>query len=238
MLDFSAFRVLTFDCYGTLIDWEAGILSCLRPLLQSHGHSLSDDQILELYAKFELDQESGQYIPYRRVLENVVRAFGQHLRFTPSTEEAATLPNSLKAWQPFPDTIAALRALKSRYQLAIISNTDDDLFAQTAKLLQVPFDYVITAQQAGSYKPSHQNFELTLNRIGRSKREVLHVAQSRYHDIAPARELGLANIWINRGKHGSDATRPGNAQPDLELPDLASLAQLAAGATAQSRSAS
>lgn len=234
MLDFESFRVLTFDCYGTLINWEAGILGCLRPLLQSHGRTPPDAQILDLYASFELEQEGGTYLPYRRVLENVVGAFGREFGFTPTDEEAASLPNSLKTWQPFPDTVGALRELKSRYQLAVISNTDDDLFADTAKLLQVPFDHVITAQQAGSYKPSHKNFELALRRIGRPKNEVLHIAQSRYHDIAPARELGLANVWIRRGDHSSRATRPGEAQPDLDLPDLASLARLMAASRSHS----
>ena len=226
MLDFDSFRVLTFDCYGTLINWEAGILGCLRPLLQSHGKNLSDDQILQIYAGLEREQESGEYIPYRRVLENVVLGFGQKLGFCPTQVEAASLPESLKVWQPFPDTVEALRTLKSRYQLVILSNTDDDLFAHTAKLLEVPFDHVITAQQAGSYKPSPRNFELALKRVGRPKSEVLHVAESLHHDIAPARELGLATVWIHRRKKGFGATWPGDAQPDVELPDLASLADL------------
>jgi 2-haloacid dehalogenase len=232
MLDFSSFRVLTFDCYGTLINWEAGILGCLRPLLQRHGLEVPDDRILELYAKLESEQESGAYLPYRRVLENVVRGFGEDFGFNPSNQEVASLTESLKTWPPFLDTVEALRRLKSRYQLAIVSNTDDELFAETAKLLEVPFDHVITAQQAGSYKPSHRNFELALQRIGRPKNEVLHVAQSRFHDIAPARELGIANVWINRRQKPGGATRPGEAVPDLELPDLASLAQLAVGPAA------
>jgi len=236
MLDFSRFRVLTFDCYGTLINWEAGILECLRPLLHAHGQRPSNDEILELYARLELEQETGEYMPYRRVLQNVVRGFGQNFGFTPTAAEVASLPDSLKRWQPFADTVSALRALKTQYQLAVISNTDDDLFAETAKVLEVPFDHVITAQQAGSYKPSHKNFELAFSRIGRPRQEVLHVAQSRYHDIAPARELGIANVWINRRKQGSDATRPGDAQPDLTLPDLASLAELAGGKLTKSRS--
>src|SRR5215469_897740 len=117
MLDFDSFRVLTFDCYGTLINWEAGILGCLRPLLQSHGKNLSDDDILQIYAGLEREQESGEYIPYRRVLENVVLGFGRKLGFSPTQAEAASLPESLKSWQPFPDTVAALCTLKSRYQL-------------------------------------------------------------------------------------------------------------------------
>jgi 2-haloacid dehalogenase len=234
MLDLSSFRVISFDCYGTLIDWETGILGCMRPILDAHGQKRSNDEILELYGKLELAQESATYLPYRRVLENIVRGFGEAWDFTPTHGEIASLPQSLKSWQPFPDTVAALQALHTRYRLAVISNIDDDLFAATAKLLEVPLDYVITAEQAGSYKPSHRNFELALQRIGCPKRELLHVAQSRYHDIVPARALGIANIWINRQKKQADATVSADVKPDLELPDLASLAQLADGSRAHS----
>ena len=134
-----------------------------------------------------------------------------------------------RSWKPFPDTVAALKKLKSRYKLAIISNTDDDLFADTARLLEVSFDWVITAQQAGSYKPSHHNFKLALERIALPPEQVLHVAQSIYHDIVPARELGLATVWVNRraGKHGEGATKAAQGQPDLEVPDLKTLAEMA-----------
>jgi len=229
MLDFGRFRVLTFDCYGTLIDWESGILAALGPLLAAHGKSLADDKLLELFGGLEAEAEAGEYQSYRKVLEGVARGVGRRLGFEASEQEARSLPESLKNWPPFPDTVAALRKLKSRFKLAIVSNTDDDLFAHTARRLEVPFDWVITAQQAGSYKPSHNNFRLALERIARPADEVLHCAQSIYHDVVPARELGLATVWVNRrGAKGGGATKAARGQPDVEVPDLKTLAEMAA----------
>lgn len=230
MLDFSQFEFLTFDCYGTLIDWEAGILAALRPILSAHLIELDDEEILRLYGESEAEAEAGKFKIYRKILEGVVEKFGQKLGFPPSTAEVQSLPNSLQNWPPFPDTIAALRQLHSRYKLAIISNTDDDLFAATAQLLQVPFDAVITAQQARSYKPSLNNFQLALQRICRPKEKILHVAQSLYHDVVPTRALGWKNVWVNRRKNlpGPGATVPAKIDPDLEVPSLQALADLAA----------
>ncbi len=228
MLDFSRFRVLTFDCYGTLIDWESGILAALGPLLAAHGKPLADDKLLELFGELEAEAEAGEYQSYRKVLEDVARGVGRRLGFETSEQEARSLPESLKNWPPFPDTVAALKKLKSRYKLAIVSNTDDDLFAHTARLLEVPFDWVITAQQAGSYKPSHNNFRLALERIALPPGQVLHCAQSVYHDVVPARELGLATVWVNRrGAKGGGATKAAQGQPDVEVPDLKTLAEMA-----------
>ena len=228
MLDFGRFRVLTFDCYGTLIDWESGILAALGPLLAAHGKSLADDKLLELFGGLEAEAEAGEYQSYRKVLEGVARGVGRRLGFEASEQEARSLPESLKNWPPFPDTVAALGKLKSRFKLAIVSNTDDDLFAQTARLLEVPFDWVITAQQAGSYKPSHRNFKLALERIALPPDQVLHCAQSIYHDVVPARELGLATVWVNRrGAKGGGATKAALGQPDVEVPDLKTLAEMA-----------
>lgn len=230
MLDFRRFRVLTFDCYGTLIDWESGILGALGPLLAAHGKSLADEKLLELYGELEAEAEAGEYQSYRKVLEGVARGVGRRLGFEPSNQEARSLPESLKNWQPFPDTVAALKKLKSHYKLAIVSNTDDDLFADTARLLEVPFDWVVTAQQAGSYKPSHRNFKLALERIALPPDQVLHCAQSIYHDVIPARGLGLAAVWVNRrGAKGGGATKAAQGQPDLEVPDLKTLAEMAVG---------
>lgn len=228
MLDFSRFRVLTFDCYGTLIDWESGILGALGPLLEAHGKSLAGDKLLELFGELEAEAEAGEYQSYRKILEGVARGVGERMGFETSEEEARALPESLKQWPPFPDTVAALRKLKSRYKLAIVSNTDDDLFAQTARLLEVPFDWVITAQQAGSYKPSHNNFRLALERIALPPDQVLHCGQSIYHDVIPARELGLATVWVNRrGAKGGGATKAAQGQSDLEVPDLKTLVEMA-----------
>nr|MDP9263724.1 HAD-IA family hydrolase [Acidobacteriota bacterium] len=198
------------------------------PLLAAHGRSLADDKLLELYGELEAEAEADEYQSYRNVLETVGRGIGKRLGFETSEQEARSLPESLKNWQPFPDTVAALKRLKSRFKLAIVSNTDDDLFAHTARLLEVPFDWVITAQQARSYKPSHRNFQLALERIALPPDQVLHCAQSVYHDIVPARALGLATVWVNRrGAKGGGATKAAQGQPDLEVPDLKTLAEMA-----------
>ena len=168
-------------------------------------------------------------MPYRRVLEQVVRDLAAKWGFSTSPDEQHSLPESLKTWQPFPDTVAALRRLHRRYKLAIISNTDDDLFAHTAKLLEVPFDFVTTALEVRSYKPSFNNFQRALEKMTVGKDRVLHVAQSLHHDIEPTRTLGIHSVWVNRrqGKSGTGATVESSAKPDLEVPDLKTLADLA-----------
>ncbi|MGB7554595.1 MAG: haloacid dehalogenase type II [Candidatus Korobacteraceae bacterium] len=228
MLDFDHFEWLSFDCYGTLIDWETGLLGYLRPLLMSKGHSLTDARILNLYSEFEPRAQSGDYKSYREVLAQVVRDFARELRFAVSTGEANGLAESIRNWQPFADTDAALRRLQSRYKLAILSNIDDDLFANTSPKLTVCFDAVVTAQQVHSYKPSLNNFEALLRRFQIPRERLLHVAESLYHDVVPAHTLKIATVWVNR-RQGKDAaaTKLGEAHPDLEVPDLAKLAELA-----------
>lgn len=231
MLDFSRFEILTFDCYGTLIDWERGILAALRPVLDRHGITLPDQQVLELYGELESAAERGAYRPYRDVLAAVMGGFGSRLGFTPSPEERAALAASVGEWPPFPDTVEALQALSRRFRLVILSNIDDDLFALSARHLAVEFAAVITAQQVGSYKPDLRNFHLALAQLGTSPDRVLHVAQSLFHDIAPAQAVGLTTVWINRrhDRPGFGATPPATARPDLEVPDLRTLAYLATG---------
>ncbi len=229
MHDFSKFECLTFDCYGTLINWETGILAALKPLLAAHNRELGDQKLLELYGNLEAQAEAGEYRSYRQILRFVTQRIGSRLSFALHENEIDTLPNSLPRWPAFPDTVEALQRLKSRYKLAIISNTDEDLFAETAKTLEVPFDFVITAQQAHSYKPSHHNFELALQTIGLPRERILHCAQSIFHDIVPARQLSIANVWVNRraGRAGSGATRPAQETPDLTVMSLKELADLA-----------
>jgi len=229
MLDFSRFEILTFDCYGTLIDWETGILSGLHRILSSHGKQIDDAAILKLYGDFEQRSEQGAFRPYREVLESVVRQFGEKFRFTPSPEEVRSLPDSLPAWIPWPDTVSALRQLKTRFRLAIFSNVDDDLFAGTRPQLQVDFDEVVTAQQAQAYKPSLKLFELALSRIKTPAHRVLHVAQSVYHDVVPAQSLGLATVWVNRpsARPGVGAVKAAEAKPDLTVSSLSELAAAA-----------
>lgn len=229
MLDFTRFEILTFDCYGTLINWEAGILSALHRVLSAHGKKMDDPTILELYGDFELRSEQGTFRPYREVLESVVRQFAAEFHFTPSAAEIRSLPDSLPTWKPWPDTVAALRQLKTRFRLAILSNVDDDLFAATRPQLGVDFDEVITAQQAQAYKPSLKLFELALSRINAPAHRVLHVGQSIYHDVIPAQSLGLATGWVNRpsARPGVGAVKPAEANPDLTVSSLAELAAAA-----------
>ncbi|MFZ1139498.1 MAG: haloacid dehalogenase type II [Candidatus Sulfotelmatobacter sp.] len=229
MLDFTRFEILTFDCYGTLIDWEAGILSALHRVLSTHGKKIDDATVLKLYGDFEQRSERGAFRPYREVLQSVVRQLAAEFHFTPSVEEMRSLPDSLPTWKPWPDTVASLRELKTHFRLAILSNVDDDLFAGTRPQLGVELDEVITAQQAQAYKPSLKLFELALSRINAPAHRVLHVAQSIYHDIVPAQSLGLATVWVNRpsARPGVGAVKAAEANPDLTVSSLAELAAAA-----------
>jgi 2-haloacid dehalogenase len=235
MFDFSRFEVLTFDCYGTLIDWETGILSALHPILAAHGKQIDDATLLKLYGDFEQrsEQRSEQnpYRSYRDVLESVVRQFGAELGFTPSDQQARSLAESLPNWKPWPDTVDALRQLKTRFRLAILSNIDDDLFAATRPKLGVDFDEVITAQQAQAYKPSLKLFELALSRINAPAHRVSHVGQSIFHDVIPAQALGLSTVWVNRpsARPGVGAVKAADARPDVTVVSLAELVTLALG---------
>jgi 2-haloacid dehalogenase len=228
MLDLSQFEALTFDCYGTLIDWETGILSALHPILSTHGKTLDDAILLKLYGDFEQLAEEGEFHPYRQVLQSVVRRLGTQLGFSSSDEEAQSLPDSLATWKPWPDTVSALQRLKSQFRLAIISNVDDDLFAATRPQLQVEFDEVVTAQEAQAYKPSLRIFELALSRLGTPRNRILHVGQSIFHDVVPAQRLGLSTVWVNRpsARAGVGAVKAAEGKPDLEVSNLSALVDL------------
>lgn len=228
MLDFRLFRALTFDCYGTLIDWERGILTALRSVLRPRGVECDDKRLLEMFAAFEAEAEAGPYMPYRDILRRVMVRMAAALSFRLETGDEDCLAASLADWPPFPDTVAALVALERRYRLAIVSNVDDDLFAGTGAGLGVEFDVVTTAQQVRSYKPVAAHFTTALARLGLPTSEVLHVAQSLFHDVLPAKSLGMSTVWVNRraGRPGFGATPPADARPDLEVPDLRSLVTL------------
>lgn len=227
MLNFDDFAVLTFDCYGTLIDWETGIWNALSPILTAHDALLPPDQALELYGVLESEIEGGEYRAYKTVLRDVLEGFGARLGFTPTDAERDDFSHSVRDWPAFPDSPRALKALSRKYKLAIVSNIDDDLFAYSAQKLDAPFDWVITAQQVQSYKPATAHFHAAFERIGLPRTRILHVAQSIYHDIGVAKSLGLSTVWVNRrhGQGGTGATPPAAATPDLEVPDLESLAR-------------
>jgi 2-haloacid dehalogenase len=230
VLDAGRYEVISFDCYGTLIDWESGIISGLRPVLANHRIDVTDDEILGLHAQTEHRLQSsstkGNYTKYRNILRQEVLEAGERWGFEPEPSEVDALADSLRDWKPFPDTVEVLHALKRRYKLAIISNVDDGLFALTACHLEVEFDWIITAEQAGTYKPSRNNFEVAIGRMGVGRERILHAAESLFHDVAPAKEMGLSTVWVHRrtGKEGFGATPPADAKPDLEVPDLRTLA--------------
>lgn len=230
MLDFNEFDLLTFDCFGTLIDWETGILDAVRPVLDRHEVQVGDDELLELYARTEAKHEQGEYVRYEVLLKLVMAEMSLRLGVDIDPGEVPCIAHSLGSWPPFTDTVVALERLKTRYKLAVISNVDDALFEKTARRLTVKFDWIVTAQQAGAYKPSRVVFETALSRFGLPRERILHVAQSIYHDIVPARELGLSTVWVNRrqGRKGHGATPPADAKPDVEVADLQSLVELMA----------
>jgi 2-haloacid dehalogenase len=212
-----------------LIGWENGMLAALRPLLSKDGHRVSDLQILELYGEIEAEIESGPYLPYRQILAKAAMEIGRRLGAEISGEEGSAFAESLTCWKPFIDTLPALQSLARRFRLGIISNVDDDLFAQTRKkLAPVKFDFVVTAQQMRSYKPAQKNLEEAIRRSGLKKDQILHAGQSLYHDIAPANALGIQNVWVNRPsiRPGSGAARPGTATPSYEVRTLAELSVL------------
>jgi len=232
-VDFNQFEILTFDCYGTLIDWETGILNAVRPVLKKHGRDVTDESILELYSEIEPQMQAGPYRSYREVLNDVMRMIGERnsLKFSP--QENDSLAESLKNWEPFPDTVDALKRLRTKYGLGIISNIDKDLFAYSFRKLQVEFDNITTADMIASYKPNKFNFEMALMKLGRPKEKILHVAESLFHDIEPAKALGMRTCWVNRrAAKGYAASKTANVTPDVEVADLKQLADAAVGGAA------
>jgi 2-haloacid dehalogenase len=227
--DFGRFDVLTFDCYGTLIDWETGILRGLRVAFHGQGHDVDDEQLLTIYARHEAAAEAGPYLPYRAILANSAKAVASELDVPIDQAAADEFGGSVRDWPAFPDSAVALRRLRERFRLGVITNCDDDLFAASNERLGATFDWVITAQQLASYKPNPRNFEVAFERIGVPRNRILHVAQSLFHDHVPAKRLGLSTAWINRrhDRPGSGATPPADATPDFEAPDMATFSRAA-----------
>ena len=231
MLDFTDISVLSFDCYGTLIDWESGILSSLQPLCARYRIETPDRELLELYGRFERQvQHQSPFVNYRGVLRDVAAGFCLHFGINLDKEPAGQqiLADSVGDWPAFPDTVEALKRLSSRFKLAIISNIDDDMFQLSQVRLRTEFDWVITSERIGSYKPSPENFHFARRIMGVDSAQHVHVAQSQFHDIEPASSLGWKTVWVNRS--GAASTPLVDSQPDLEVPDLASLAHLVVGA--------
>ena len=226
LADYSGIEWVSFDCYGTLVDWETGISSAAMDALDSCGIRKTSSEILQLFSDVEpLVQSSGEFKTYRAVLREVMGMIGERLGAQLAGEHINCLSASLTRWPVFPDAGPALQTLKQRYKLAIISNVDDDLFAGSARALGVEFDAVITSQQAQAYKPNLRSFELAEAAMGVERERWLHIGESRYHDIGPANRLGIRSVWVNRADRGG-GTRATDAVPDLVVPDLAALANI------------
>jgi 2-haloacid dehalogenase len=218
-LDPARVTALTLDCYGTLIDWEAGAVGALRPLLARHGVALPDDELVRAFQDLDEELCAPPYRPYRAVLAGVVEGLGRRFGFPVGPAERDLLAASLPSWEPFPDTVEALRALGRRFRLAVVSNVDDDLFDATARRLGVRFDHVVTSEQVRSHKPRPPIFEEAIRRLGAAPGAVAHVAEGA-SEIPLARRLGCATVWVRRrGRSARHLTQA----PDLEVPDLRSL---------------
>jgi 2-haloacid dehalogenase len=228
----SDFSVLTFDCYGTLIDWETGIGEALAPWLVRGGVSLGRDQILEAFAELESAQQvATPSLRYPELLAKVHVGLAERFGVAPDPKAAERFGASVGNWPAFADSASALAYLKQHYRLVILSNVDRASFAQSNPKLGVAFDAIYTAEDIGSYKPDPRNFDYLLSHLaeqGIRKEQILHTAQSLHHDHIPAKQIGLATCWIHRraGKEGHGATRvPDTAvQPDFRFESLAAMA--------------
>jgi 2-haloacid dehalogenase len=226
------FDTLTFDCYGTLIDWESGLFAALQPLLARAGASKPRDEVLEVFATHESAQQAAT--PDMRYAELLATVHAQLTRLwgvTPDADEDRRFGRSIGDWPAFPDTMAALQYLKQHYKLVILSNVDHDGFRASNPRLGVTFDAIYTAQDIGSYKPDPRNFAYLIEHLaaqGTPRSKILHTAQSLFHDHAPANAAGLASAWIDR-RHatpgfGATATPPAGVHWDFRFRSLAEMA--------------
>jgi 2-haloacid dehalogenase len=234
--DFDRFRALSFDCYGTLIDWEAGIAAELRAWAAHHGIVATDDEVIQVFARFETVVQAEQpVVLYPEVLAITLDRIAGHYGVAASDSDRASFAASVGQWPAFADSAAALARLKERFKLIILSNVDRDSFAASNRRLGVEFDLILTAQDVGAYKPSDQSFPALLAAIASidvAKHELVHVAQSLFHDHEPARAAGLPSVWIDRrhDRDGFGATPPprgGAVTPDWRFPSMAAFADAA-----------
>ncbi|QYK47007.1 MAG: haloacid dehalogenase type II [Phycisphaeraceae bacterium] len=225
-LDPDRFDALTFDCYGTLIDWERGLLDAIRPFAARASAPIDDQMLLTTYARHEAAAERGEFRQYKEVTRIAMEGVCAELGIAITRDEADAISRSIGDWPAFSDTVGAMRALKSRFKLCVCSNIDRDLFEGSRARLGVEVDAVVTAEDVGSYKPASGHFERAPAVLGIDRSRILHVAQSLYHDIGPARSLGYTTVWINRqrGRWGATPRVDGDVRPDFEAPDLATLA--------------
>jgi 2-haloalkanoic acid dehalogenase type II len=233
MIDLRRFRVLTFDCYGTLIDWEKGILAVLAPLCRREGRDWSEAPILEAFADIEhREQERDPAALYPEILERTFLALADRLGLRRDLETARAFGHSIPDWPPFPDTPAAFAELARRFTVGILSNVDRASIAASIAAIGTAPHFLVTAEDVGHYKPHPAHFERAaalLAERGIGREAWLHVAQSKFHDIAPARALGIPCLWVNRRarRPGGGATPEASVVPDWSVTSLAELAAIA-----------
>lgn len=228
MIDWTQIKALSFDCFGTLIDWERGILLALSDWVKVHG----ERAVLAGFGACEPDIEHAHPgWPYRTVIAEVYRQMAREFGRTPTEDQAFGFSVSVGAWPPFDDTLAALRRLRSHFDLYLLSNVDEVSISGTLAMLDVSFDGVYTAEVIGSYKPDLRNFAYLVDRLeekGLAMHEVVHVAQSLYHDHAPAKRMGLTTVWVDRTSGRPGAARLPAVMPtvDLKVESLSALADI------------
>ena len=208
--------LITFDCYGTLIDWRQGIAEAFRHVLPEAA-GVEEARLFDAYERAEAEVEGGPFRPYREVLAAAAGRVTKLLGWRVPAGRDLFLAESLPGWRPFADTNPSLERLASMgYRLGILSNVDDDLLAGTLRRLSVPFDLIVTAQSVGSYKPAMAHFRRALEEVGGRPERLLHVAESYHHDVGAARPLGVRVICVNRQRRAA----AGDVQPTLEVHDL------------------
>ena len=228
-MELSDFDALSFDCYGTLIDWEAGIVAVLAPWAAAAGMAVTDEQLLADYAMHEAAAEVEMPAAlYPAILATAMRRLGAQLCIAVAADDAARLGSSVPDWPAFPDSAAALATLAKRFKLIILSNVDRTSFAGSNARLGVTFDAILTAQDIGSYKPAARNFDALLAQTAAMaipSGKLLHVAQSLFHDHVPAKAFGLPTVWINRRAEragwGATPPPPADVTPDWTFTSMA-----------------
>lgn len=233
MLDLRRFKALTFDCYGTLIDWEKGILAFVAPIAAGDGKDIAPDAMLEAFADIEhRHQEDDPAALYPEILRRAYLDLADRLGLPRDEQTARAFGASVPDWPPFPDTPAAFTELSGRFTLGILSNVDRASLSGSIAAIGTAPHFTVTAQDVGHYKPHHAHFERALGLLaaqGIAKDKVLHVAQSKFHDIQPARALGLPCVWVNRRarRTGTGATPDVAVVPDWSVTSLAEIAAIA-----------
>ena len=220
-MDFEQYQIISFDCYGTLIDWKKAVLNILGSVISKYHIEVEREALFTMFLEADRSVIADEYKTYREILTDITGLIAQKLSINLYHEDRNCLSDRFDEWVPFADTVESLMKLKQRFELCVISNVDNDLFNMTASKLGIELDYLITAQDVQTYKPNHNNFEQALSSFGVDRDRQLHVAQSIHHDIIPAHQMGINNVWINRYNEKIPESEVG--YPGLIVPDLESL---------------